>query len=165
MLVHPDFSKPFDVDTDSSAYQLGGVVSQGGKPIAYFSKKLNAAQKNYPITEKELLGIVETLKESKYLLLGNQITVHTDQHNLTHPDTKHMCNRLLRQRLLLEEYGTGAIFDKGLKNVVANALSQLEANFMEPVKNGSHFTYQILLSRKCECSCGYDNYFKDAKNR
>ena len=59
-LPHPNFSKPFDVHADSSAYQLGGGVSQEGRPIAFFSKKLNAAQKNYPITEKELLSIVET---------------------------------------------------------------------------------------------------------
>ena len=50
MLAHPDFSKPFEVHTDSSNYQLGGVISQGEKPIAFFSKKLNQAQKKYPIT-------------------------------------------------------------------------------------------------------------------
>ena len=71
MLAHLNFSKPFDMHTDSSAYQLGGVISQEGRPIAFVSKKLNAAQKNYPITEKELLSIVETLKEFKYLLLRN----------------------------------------------------------------------------------------------
>ena len=43
MLVHPDFSKPFDVHADSSGYQLGGVVSQEGRPIVFFSKKLNSA--------------------------------------------------------------------------------------------------------------------------
>ena len=41
MLAHADFSKPFDVHMDSSDYQLGGIVSQEGKPIAFFSKKLN----------------------------------------------------------------------------------------------------------------------------
>ena len=38
MLVHPDFSKPFDVHMDSSDYQLGGVISQDGKPIAFSAR-------------------------------------------------------------------------------------------------------------------------------
>ena len=126
MLAHPDFSEPFDVHTDSSDYQLGGVISQKGKPISFFSKKLNQAQKKYPITEKELLSITETLKEFRYLLLGNRITVYTDHKNLTHDDTKHTCDRVLRQRLLLEEYGCTLKYIEGEKNVVADTLSRLD---------------------------------------
>ena len=126
MLAHPDFSRPFEVFTDSSDYQLGGVVRQQGKPIAFFSKKLNKAQRNYPITEKELLSIVETLKEFKYMLLGNRITVYTDHCNLTHTDTKHTCDRVLRQRLLLEEYGCELKYIEGKKNVVSDTLSRLD---------------------------------------
>ena len=115
MLAHPDFSKPFDVHADSITYQLGGVVSQEGKPIAFFSKKLNPGQKNYPITEKDLLSIVETLKEFKYLLLGNRITIHTDRRNLTHPDTKYTCNRVLKQHLSLKKYGCNVQYIEGSK--------------------------------------------------
>ena len=104
LLALPNFLKPFDVHADSSVYQLGGVVSQEGRPIAFFSKKLNAVQKNYLITEKELLSIVETLKEFKYLLLDNRIMIHTDHKNLRYLDTKHTCDRVFCQRLLLEEY-------------------------------------------------------------
>ena len=63
--------------------------------MAFFSKKLNQAQKKYPITEKELLSITETLKEFRYLLLGNKVTVHTDHKNLTHDETKYTCDRVL----------------------------------------------------------------------
>ena len=92
MLAHPDFSKLFDVHTDSSNYQLGGVISQGGKPIVFFSKKLNQAQKKYLITEKELLSITDTLKEFNYLLLGNRVAVYADHKNLTHNERKHTCD-------------------------------------------------------------------------
>ena len=71
MLAHLNVAEPFDVHEVSSAYQLGGVGSQEGRSIAFFSKQLNVAHKNYPINEKELLRIVETLKEVKYWLLGN----------------------------------------------------------------------------------------------
>jgi len=63
LLIYPDWNKPFDIHTNASDYQLGAVISQEGKPIAFFSRKLNKAQKNYTTTEKELLSIVECIKE------------------------------------------------------------------------------------------------------
>ena len=47
---------------DASHAQLGAVISQDNKPIAFYSRKLNPAQTQYTTTEHELLSIVETLK-------------------------------------------------------------------------------------------------------
>ena len=47
MLAYPDFTKPFVIHTDASHYQLGAVISQDGKPIAFYSRKLNDAQTRY----------------------------------------------------------------------------------------------------------------------
>jgi len=63
VLAYPDFNKPFRIHMDASHYQLGAVVSQEGKLIAFYSRKLNPAQTRYTATERELLSIVETLKE------------------------------------------------------------------------------------------------------
>ena len=52
LLTYPDWTRPFDIHTDASDYQLGAVISQQGKPIAFFSRKLNNAQKNCTTTEK-----------------------------------------------------------------------------------------------------------------
>ncbi|KAL6427141.1 hypothetical protein ACFW04_008643 [Cataglyphis niger] len=61
ILQYPDFTKPFVVTTDASGYAIGGILSQGsiGKdlPIAYTSRLLNTAEKNYSTIEKELLAI------------------------------------------------------------------------------------------------------------
>ena len=62
LLSYPDFSKEFTICTDASKYQLGAVISQEDKTIAFYFQKLNQAQQNYTTTEKELLSIVETLK-------------------------------------------------------------------------------------------------------
>ena len=84
LLSYPDFNKPFEIHTDASKVQLGAVISQNNKPIAFYSRKLNPAQVNYTTTERELLSIVETLKEFRNILLGQQIKVYTDHQNLTY---------------------------------------------------------------------------------
>ena len=124
LLAYPDFSKPFDIHTDASHTQLGAVVSQDGKPIAFYSRKLNPAQTRYTTTERELLAIVETLKEFRNILLGQKIEVHTDHKNLTY---KHFSTeRVMRWRLVLEEYGPELKYLKGEDNVIADALSRLD---------------------------------------
>ena len=59
MLSYPDWTKLFVIHTDASDKQIGAVISQEGKPIAFFSRKFNTAQRNYTTTEKELLAIIE----------------------------------------------------------------------------------------------------------
>ncbi len=58
MLAYPDYSKPFQVYTDASVLQLGAVIVQDGRPIAFFSRKLSETQKKYSVAELELLSIV-----------------------------------------------------------------------------------------------------------
>jgi hypothetical protein len=64
LLSYPDFNKPFHIHTDASHYQLlGAVISQDKSLIAFYSRKLQPAQVRYTTTERELLLIIETLKE------------------------------------------------------------------------------------------------------
>ena len=46
LLNFPDFGKPFHIYTDTSDYQLGSVIMQDNRPLAFYSRKLNAAQRN-----------------------------------------------------------------------------------------------------------------------
>ena len=85
VLAYPDFTKPFDIytDTDASTKQLGAVITQDNRPIAFFSQKLSGAQSKYTVTELELLAIMETPKEFNGMLWGQRINVYTDHKNLT----------------------------------------------------------------------------------
>jgi hypothetical protein len=44
MLAYPNFNKEFVIHMDASHTQLGAMISQDGKPIAFFSRKLNGVQ-------------------------------------------------------------------------------------------------------------------------
>ena len=139
LLSYPDFSDTFEIHTDASKYQLGAVISQKGRPIAFYSRKLNSAQVNYTTTERELLSIVETLKEFRNILLGQKIRVYTDHKNLTYKSFN--TERVMRWRLILEEFGPELHYIKGQKNIVADTLSRLDLtvnensdNFDEPTK-------------------------------
>ena len=68
ILILFDLEKEVVVETNASNYTLGGIISQkelDGKLhlVAFYSRKLTLAKLNYKIHDKELLAIVECLKE------------------------------------------------------------------------------------------------------
>jgi hypothetical protein len=127
VLAYPDFSKVFEIYTDASSKQLGAVITQDNRPIAFFSRKLSPAQCKYSVTKIELLAIVETLKEFKGMLWGQPIKVYTDHKNLIRDALGLTSDRVYRWRLLLEEYGPEiVVYIKGIHNTVADAISRLE---------------------------------------
>ncbi len=83
VLAYLDFLKPFERYMDASSMQLGAVITQDNRPIAFFSRKLSKMQQKYSVTEIKPLAIVETLKEFKGMLWGQDIKVYTDHKNLT----------------------------------------------------------------------------------
>ncbi len=71
VLAHPDYSKVFEIYPDASSKQLGAVITQDNRPIAFFSWKLSIAQCKYSVTKIELLAIVRTINEFKGMLGAN----------------------------------------------------------------------------------------------
>jgi hypothetical protein len=74
ILDYPKPAKKFTVDTDASNVRLGCVLSQvqdrQEKVITYYSKTLNKAERNYCITQRELLAIVKALAQFHKYLYG-----------------------------------------------------------------------------------------------
>jgi transposase InsO family protein len=85
VLRFPDYSQPFRVEvvSDASLDGLGAVLLQQGRPVAFMSKKLSAAERNYTTGEQELLAVVQALREWRCYLEGQPFVVKTDHKPLT----------------------------------------------------------------------------------
>ena len=90
ILMFPDDSRPFQVEADSSDFATGAVLLQQSQtddkwhPVAYYSKSLNAVERNYEIHDKELLAIIQALEDWRHFLEGVQhkFEIWTDHENL-----------------------------------------------------------------------------------
>ena len=89
----PDCNKPFQVITDASDYALGAILIQEGPPVAYDSRILKSAERNYHTTDKEMLVVVHALKIWRCYLEGTSFTVLTDHQPLVHFPTQPILSR------------------------------------------------------------------------
>ncbi|RFU29059.1 hypothetical protein B7463_g7277, partial [Scytalidium lignicola] len=130
-----DPEKGIRIETDASDVALGAVLSQSqqiGKrhyriPLAFWSRKLNAAERNYQTSDKEMLAIVEALKHWRVYAVGSSETVDilSDHHNLQYfMTTKQLNARQARWAEKLSEYDFKITHVKGEDNGRADALSR-----------------------------------------
>jgi len=89
VLAAPDLDKKLQIEVDTSDYVTGGVLSMEDenrrwKPVAFLSKSLNKAERNYEIHDKEMLAIIRGLEAWRHLLEGAQFKfkIWTDHKNL-----------------------------------------------------------------------------------
>ena len=122
---------PFVIHADASDYAIGSVLEQdqghGLQPIAYLSKKLNSAQCNYTVYEKELLAIVTSLAEWKHYLLGSPhiINVITDHKPLEWVAKQPALSaRVARWVDILQQFSPYIQYKPGKENIAADILSR-----------------------------------------
>ena len=119
-LPQPDLH--YSVDTDASAYQVGCALFQTHpdgerKPIGYWSRPLNQAEKGYSATERECLAVVWALKTLRPYLIYEKFTVYTDHAALGWLLTiNDPSGRLMRWRLRLAEYDFNIQYKTGKTN-------------------------------------------------
>ena len=112
VLVMPDLKKSFTVECDASDFATGAVLSQVGEdgamhPVAFFSKSLNDAERNYEIYDKELLAIVRALDEWRHYLEGGEhpIDIISDHKNLLYfSSSRSLTRRQARWSLFLTQF-------------------------------------------------------------
>ena len=125
-----DPAKPYIVTCDASDVGIGAVLEQesenGPHPVAFASRKLSGAERNYPVHERELLAIVYALKEWRPYLHGSRFVIKTDHHPLRYLDTQtNLSKRQMRWMETLQEYDYEIVYVQGKFNVVADALSRI----------------------------------------
>ena len=82
--MYPNFDVPFVLQTDASILGLGAVLSQKQSdnrlhPVAFASRSLSKAERNYSITELETLAVVWAVSHFHAYLYGHKVTVYTDR--------------------------------------------------------------------------------------
>ena len=106
IIISPDWNSPFEVMCDASKVALCVVLGQRKNkilhPIYYASKALNEAQKNYIVTEQEILEVFFAFEKFRSYLLGTRVVVHTDHSALRYlMEKKDVKPMLIRWVLLL----------------------------------------------------------------
>jgi hypothetical protein len=132
VLAHPILTDPFELEVDASGFAMGAVLLQkkeDGKkhPIAYYSKTLSAAERNYDVYNLELLAIVNALDHWRPYLAGSphKIIIYSDHQNLLYWKEPHkISRRVAREVLMLSEYNFEIRHIKGTSNGRADTLSR-----------------------------------------
>lgn len=150
LLVTPDYSLPFCLYTDASSYAVSAVLCQVHddfpRPIAFTSRTLTSAERNYATVDQELLAVVFGLSKFRHHLLGHKTTVFTDNRAVSclfakaQPQT-----RLYRWLLQVQEYDLSFVHVAGTKNVVADVLSRYPPTDRDnPLEPPMHVAYCAL---------------------
>ena len=131
IVIFPDFKRDFILLTDASTNAIGAVLGQLGEDgkehaIAYFSKTLNKAQRNYSVTEKEGLAIVEAVKQFRHYLTGHRTILCTDHKPLQFMmNTKDTTGRLIRWAVRLQDLDIVVKYKQGKANANADTMSRI----------------------------------------
>jgi hypothetical protein len=123
----------FDVYCDASGTELGCILMQDGRAIAYSSRQLRRHEEHYPTHDLDLVAIVLPLRTSQHYLLGNVVHIFTDHKSLkyifTHADLNISQRRWLE---LIKDYDLYVHYHPGKANVVTDAF------VTEPPRGGVH---------------------------
>ena len=121
----------FQLHTNASAIGLGAVLEQCGKVVAYASRTLTKAERNYSVIQRECLAIIYALKQFRHYLLGRLFTLLTDHAPLQWLAGQKMEGLLACWALAAQEYDFTISYRKGTANTNADALSRKQPSTTE----------------------------------
>jgi hypothetical protein len=125
ILQLPNFDSPFEVACDASQLGIGGVLSQNGHPIAFYSEKLNEAKRRYSTYDLELYAVVQTLKHWRHYLIHREFIIFSDHDSLRHLNSQKRVNARHGHWVdFLQQYTFVLKHKAGTENKVVDALSR-----------------------------------------
>ncbi|MCP3662860.1 MAG: hypothetical protein GY696_10245, partial [Gammaproteobacteria bacterium] len=135
VLVPFNPNNPTFLTTDASDIGLGAVLSRDcdgtDRPIAFASKTLSSAERNYSTPERETLACVWAMEHFNYFLFGRKFTLRTDQSSLqtllTRFGETRSSRRISRWYDRMRHYDYDVLHIKGTLNICADMLSRLAA--------------------------------------
>jgi len=154
LLLHPDETKPFVIETDASNIGLGGVLSQYDeeqalRPVAFYSRQLKPEERNYAIYDKELLAIIACFEQWRHFLLGarHPSTVLCDHANLVYFTTNQKLSaRQARWSLFLNEFDFTITHRPGARSAKPDHLSRRpDYAFPHQPDNGSRLLDPAII--------------------
>ncbi len=155
VLKHFDRTKEAVLETDSSDYVNGGVLSQYDDdgvlhPVAYYSKNLTPAECNYHIYDKELLAIIRCLEHWRPELECTEVPVKifTDHKGLMYfAEGRDLSRRQARYLDMLSEFNIKIIYKTGQQNAKADALTRMPGSKpLDPSDDRIRQQYQTILT-------------------
>jgi hypothetical protein len=136
-LTHAPILRPYDpdlpctLDLDASNFAVGGVLLQRTdtdrdlRPVAFESKRLNRAERNYSVRDREQLALVHAIHKWRHYLLGKRVAVRTDHRPLFYPlRLEFMKSQHHRWDEQLNQFDLNITYREGRLNTVPNALSR-----------------------------------------
>ena len=160
VLATPDFAYPFELYTDASQFAIGATLLQdqgnGLQPIAYESRKLNSAERNYPIHELELLAVIHALRTWRCYLEGSKFRVNSDHLNLKYLTTqRNLSRRQARWLETLQQFDLDIHYKAGSDNL-ADPLSR------RPDLHAITGTFQHNLMERIKSAYEGDTYLEES---
>ena len=130
---------PFEVETDASDHAIVAILSQNGRPVAYFSRRLNAGETKYPAIEKEATAIIESIRKWSSVIKGKHFSLVTDQRSISFifdqkSRSKIKNNKILCRRIELNQYSYDIRLKPGSSNTAPDALSRFACSTIPPQK-------------------------------
>lgn len=128
ILVLPNFELPFELHCDASKLGIGAVLSQQGRPVAYYSEKMAGARVRYSTYDIEFYAIVQAIKHWRHYLAHKEFVLFTDHVALKYLGTQDkISSRHASWTTYLQQFTFVIKHQSGSQNKVADALSRRHA--------------------------------------
>ncbi|GFV82364.1 retrovirus-related Pol polyprotein from transposon opus [Trichonephila clavipes] len=132
VLQLPNFTQQFNLFTDASGVGIGAVLNQNHRPIAFASRILNKAERNYTVTKRECLAVIWQLNKFKTYSGSLPVKVITDHAALTKlTNGKNLSSPMITWALKLFEINIKWEHRPGVQNVAADVLSRNRVGNMD----------------------------------